>query len=128
MAYAVGRALGDAGDLHNHTKYRKGVTAKITHDLTVEQHGDDAHGHVRKEGGKTADRDEPCLVDVPVDLVELQGVVFGEEVGQHNQYGDAASQRSCQTCAKDAPVKAEYKKDISKYMYDIEVSLFGEDI
>ena len=114
MADAVGAALYDRADIDDDAVDRKAVRADIAHDLTVEQHGQDTHRHVDKEGGKAGDDDLLHLQQHALRAHQPQRAFTREKVRQHDKEGDRRADRGRKACAEDAHIAGEYEEVVTE--------------
>lgn len=116
LPHAVRAALNDGADVDHHAVHRKGVGAQICHDLAVEEHGQDTHGHIDEEGGKSGDHDLPQLAKKGRRSDQTQGVPLGEEMAQHDHKGDGRADGGGQTRAENAHVAGEHEEVVAEYI------------
>ena len=114
LAYAVGAALGEGADLDHRPVNGQGVGSQVAHDLPVEEHRKDAHGHVHEKRGKTSDENFPEPPEKPGGSDKPQGVLPAEKMGQHHAGGNGRADGRGQTRAKNAHITAEYKENIAE--------------
>ena len=53
----VGAALDKGTDIDDDAVHSQRIRAEVLHDLAVKQHGQNAHGHINKESGKSGSYD-----------------------------------------------------------------------
>lgn len=87
LAHAVGAALDEGADVDDGAVDGQGVASQITHNLAVEQDGQDAHGHVNEEGGEAGDSDFADFLHRAFDFYQFQSILFGDKMAQHHHQG-----------------------------------------
>ncbi len=96
----------------------QGIGAQVLHDLPIEQHGQDAHGHVNEEGGKPSHGDFMKLPQDAGRLHKPQGVGLFHKVGQHHNEGKRRADGRGQTSTINAHVAGKHEKVIAENVED----------
>ena len=115
---AVRAALNKGADVDDRAVDGQRVRAERTHDLPIEQDGQNAHGDINKEAGKARDGNQAEFLRRIFDAHEAQGIFPAGKMGQHDDKGDGAADGCGQTCAENAHVAGENEEIIAEDIED----------